>query len=747
MVPRPSRTRSNARRARRGGFQGKLRPPEGLESRQLLNADPVLLADAFEVQQNSVWQDLDLLANDEFPDDYTGSRLIGAVSYGSEGGAIRIIDGGQRVSYSPAPDFTGSESFSYFVSGITQTVVVSVVAPLTDDYYEILPGPESHVLDVSANDTYWDDYDGLRQITSISHSDLGGEVEIAPDGRSLIYTPPELEFGKDQIIYVVDGRYPARVTIEIPDPLESDRFEMLEDAGPTTLDVLANDPFWVNYEGTRTITRLLPGENNTGTIAISADGRSISYTPAPDFYGAESFRYVVDESYEASVTVRVHHPVQDDFLRVDENSTAYEIFVLGNDYYFNFDHEMVRVVESITSVGPTDAGGVVTISADGRTLKYTPPENYVGTDTFTYIADGKYTARVRMNVERPVRDDWFDVYQNHVGIRLDVLTNDFLGNGYAGPRQITSVSATEAGGEISIAPDGKSIVYTPVAEYVGSDAFTYIVDGDLEASVFLDVRPIQVSHSKHLCVMPDSLVFAFDPISGTEAFGPYYPGARAITSVTQPEAGGEVRIVDGHRLELTVDIARSYVFEATVDGRYPVHVRVDVGHHLTNDHSVVDQNSAENSIDVLANDFTTRYCDGHRVTYNGSKMITSVSETAEGGQIAIAPDGKSIIYTPPADFSGTDTFTYIVDGHMEATGSIEVIRRVRDDVYRVDPDSTPTDLPLLANDGFGTDYFGAREITRVGTPEHGGQIAIAADGKSISYTPVPGFVGTDTFLY
>src|SRR5687767_15341895 len=41
------------------------------------------------------------------------------------------------------------------------------------------------------------------------------------------------------------------------------------------------------------------------------------------------------------------------------------------------------------------------------------------------------------------------------------LANDFLGNGYLGPRLITSAGPTEHGGSLSIGGGGQWLVYTP----------------------------------------------------------------------------------------------------------------------------------------------------------------------------------------------------------------------------------------------------------------------------------------------
>jgi len=248
---------------------------ERLESRYVLDAAVVTLVDdLFEVHQNGLPDALDVLANDRFASDYSGPREITSASYGSEGGSLAIAADGKRILYAPPADFSGTETFLYVVDNqYTATVQVSVGAPLAFDEYTIPPDGNQRPLDVMANDAFWPDYDGPQQITSVSVSSAGGTVEIDQDRQSLRYTPPDGAFGQDGFIYIVDGIYPARVTIWIPETLEPDRFEIVQNT-PETLHVLANDPFWPGYPGPRRITHVT-GTQLEGTVQIASDAHAL----------------------------------------------------------------------------------------------------------------------------------------------------------------------------------------------------------------------------------------------------------------------------------------------------------------------------------------------------------------------------------------------------------------------------------------------------------------------------------------
>ncbi len=89
------------------------------------------------------------------------------------------------------------------------------------------------------------------------------------------------------------------------------------------------------------------------------------------------------------------------------------------------------------------------------------------------------------------------------------------------------------------------------------------------------------------------------------------------------------------------------------------------------DTATVLEDSTDNAIDVLGND---------ELMGQGPLMITSVSSpSSQGGTTSIS--GNQVLYTPAADFQGTDTFTYTTedgDGNVSAA----VVRVTVDECQR-----------------------------------------------------------------
>ncbi len=706
-----------------------------------------LADDRFEVYQNADALSLDVLDNDAFPVDYPGLREITSVSYGSEGGRVEIGDGADSIRYVPPADFDGDETFVYYVDNqLSATVTVEVLPLLADDSYSFPPDGDARVLGVLGNDPFWPGYGGEGRITAVSETALGAEVEIAADGKSLVYTPSLYMAGKDTFVYVVDDLYPADVQVIIINPVGNDSYPgLVQSSENNLLDVLADDHFWPGYAGARMITHVSEPSRG-GTVTIAADGQTLSYTPEPDRAGYESFQYVVDGLYEAHVSVQVHRPVRDNRVELDRGSVEFPIDVTDNDWfsYRVNNQRIVRdVVDRVTSVGETAEGGTVEIMPGGQEILYSAPPDFEGLDSFEYIADGKYRATVRVDVTRPVRYDYFGqhVYEDTVNNSLDVLANDFLGNGYQGSRTITAVGETTDGGTVSIAAGGSRLIYTPPEGFRGNDHFTYTVADDLTAEVTVRMLPLTTRDSYRYEPYPAPAGHTLYVLAN-DHFGGNYPGAGRITSVGETANGGLVTIEgNGQWLRFVSAEGGSDSFTYTVDGKYTENVSVYFYNYLRGDDFPVDQNSNKNVLYPLTNDFRGS------VYYSGPRQITSVGTPEQGGTVSISEDGKSVIYTPAADFAGTDRFTYTVDGMMRQTVEVPVVRRVRDDVYRVEPDSAGSALTVLVNDMFGANYTGAGRITGVTATDAGAAVAVASDGGSIQYTPPAGFSGEDTFGY
>ena len=180
------------------------------------------------------------------------------------------------------------------------------------------------------------------------------------------------------------------------------------------------------------------------------------------------------EDYLVNIVATLDLAVNDRFS-VTRNSVLNALDVLAND--FSLPGEQLE----IASTSGSTAGGVVQISVNNQIL-YTPPAGFIGQDTFTYTmrnaAGETDTASVTVDVKLffadPIAvDDSYDLAVNAIDLPLNVLANDI--EGQAGALTIIMVTQPNAGGQITISSGGKSLRYTPVRGFNGSESFTYTV--------------------------------------------------------------------------------------------------------------------------------------------------------------------------------------------------------------------------------------------------------------------------------
>ncbi|EID4329182.1 tandem-95 repeat protein, partial [Vibrio parahaemolyticus] len=165
------------------------------------------------------------------------------------------------------------------------------------------------------------------------------------------------------------------------------------------------------------------------------------------------------------------------------------IKVLGNDTF----EDDGKVVSLDTNNGP--ANGTVSVNPDGS-VTYTPNDNYVGKDTFTYVVTSggvSESTTVEVNVtpvnDAPVAKNDISTTQEDTAVTIDVLSNDTDVDG--DKLSIQSATVPEAQGKVEIV-DGK-LVFTPAENFNGQAEITYTVtDGELtdEAKVTVTVNPV-----------------------------------------------------------------------------------------------------------------------------------------------------------------------------------------------------------------------------------------------------------------
>ena len=158
--------------------------------------------------------------------------------------------------------------------------------------------------DLLADDT---DVDGDTLSLTAVGSASNGTVSIVESGDNagLIRFVPAADFnGTASFEYTVsDGALTdtGLVTITVnavnDAPVAVDDAKTLaEDAAATTINVLANDSTGPANESGQTLTITAVGTASHGTVAITNGGTDLTYTPAADYNGPDSFTYTITDN-------------------------------------------------------------------------------------------------------------------------------------------------------------------------------------------------------------------------------------------------------------------------------------------------------------------------------------------------------------------------------------------------------------------------------------------------------------------
>ncbi|HEX6047069.1 MAG TPA: DNA/RNA non-specific endonuclease [Pyrinomonadaceae bacterium] len=284
------------------------------------------------------WADLESFLRTLLPANevYIVAGPAGAGGSGDNGPANTIANGHVTV-----PAFTwkvamvlpnGDDDLSR-VSGATRTIAV------------IMPNSNSINSDWH---TYLTTVDAVEALTGYDFfanvpDAVENSIEAGIDGNN----PP----GTENQSATTDEDVPASITLNAASPLASPSFSY------TIVDGPANG-------------------------VVSGSGLNLTYTPAPNFHGADTFTFRVNDgsqdSNTSTVTVTIN-PVNDaptaDSQSVSTNSnTPVSVTLTGTDL------ETADLVFEVTS-GPTHGS----LSGTGANVTYTPAANYSGPDSFNFV--------------------------------------------------------------------------------------------------------------------------------------------------------------------------------------------------------------------------------------------------------------------------------------------------------------------------------------------------------------------------
>nr|WP_086376443.1 tandem-95 repeat protein [Vibrio parahaemolyticus] len=739
-----------------------------------VNDAPVAKDDIATTQEDTVVT-IDVLPNDT---DVDGDKLsIQSATVPEAQGKVEIVDG--KLVFTPAENFNGDAEITYTVTDgqLTDEAKVTVtVNPVNDAPTIKVDAVESITEDAVSTDTVvatltvrdTDTPEDQLTVSLENNSNgyfvlVGNEVKLTQAGVDAVNND-ELNL-KDLTISasVSDGVNP---TASDSDSLIVNRVndaptvenaiadqELSEDFATYTIDL--NDAF---KDSDSALNFSVSGNSN---VLVSIENGIATISPTADWNGSETLTFTATDPSGESISQTVNFTVAPVADIVADKATVVEdtptiIKVLGNDTF----EDDGKVVSLDTNNGP--ANGTVSVNPDGS-VTYTPNDNYVGKDTFTYIVTSggvSESTTVEVNVtpvnDAPVAKDDIATTQEDTAVTIDVLPNDTDVDG--DKLSIQSASVPEAQGKVEIV-DGK-LVFTPAENFNGHAEIIYTVtDGELtdEAKVTVTVNPVNDAPTIKVDAVESITEDAVntDTVVATLTVRDTDTSEDQLTVSLENNSNGYFVLV-GDEVKLTqagVDAVnndelnlKDLTISASVsDGVNPT--ANDSDSLIVN--RVNDAPTVENAIadQELSEDFATYTIDLNDA-FKDSDSALNFSVSGNSNVLVSIENGIATI-SPTADWNGSETLTFTATDPNGESVSQTVDFTVAP-VVDIEADSTNVveDTPTIIN-VLGNDTFEGKDKVVSLDAENGpknGTVIVNNDG-TVTYTPDDNYVGKDTFTY
>ena len=649
-----------------------------------------------------------------------------------------------NLTYTPTANYTGSDSIWFRANdGISNSAlaVVSITVSAVNDAPTAVAQSVSTIEDTAKNITLaGSDVDG----NALTFSIVAGPAHGALSGSqpNIIYTPAANYNGADSFTFKAnDGTVDsATVTVAInvtavndPPVTVPQNLAATEDiAKPITLSATDTDL------NTLTYTVVTPPAHG----ALTGTAPNLSYKPVADYFGSDSFTFKANDGTMDSpvTTVSIAVAAVNDAPVAAAQSVGTDRNVAKPVTLSGTDVDADPLTFSVVSQ-PTRG----TLSGIAPNLTYTPNNNVTGADSFTFKAnDGSVDsapATLSINIATGPNTPPVATAQD-VAVTEDTAQGITLA-GTDGDGDVLTFSVTTAPAHGTLSGTAPNLTYTPTANYSGSDSLWFRANDGTTNSA-LTVVSITVSAVNDAPVaVAQSLSAVEDTAKNLTLTGTDVDADALTFAVVASPAHGTL---SGAGANLTYTPTANYsgpdsfTFKAndgTVDSPIAtVALNVTAGNDLPTANSQV----------VLAMEDTAK-----AITVSGSDPENDVlvfSVVAAPTHGTISGSGANLTYTPTANYSGADSFTFKAnDGTGDSTPATVTI-----DVTAVN------DAPVASAQSIGTDRNVAKPVTLAGTDADNDTLTfnivaqptqgtLSGSAPNLTYTPNNNVTGNDSFSF
>ena len=754
-----------------------------------------------------------VIANDTDADGDPLAVKAGSISAPAHGTATLVATGDDagKILYTPNANYNGPDSFTYRatdggldsnIATVNVTVSGANDAPVTLDDEKTVAEDTGAAVNVLANDTDADRRPGRVKLAPMTQPATAPRP-VHGDGVGDLHPGRELQ--RSGLLHLPGNRWRpgsniATVNVTVseendkPDAVDDEK-TVAEDSGASTVNVLANDSKGPGNEGDQQLEVTEVTQPVHGTVAIAADGLSVTYTPDGNYNGPDSFTYRATDdgatagaddfkSDTATVNVTVSEvndtPVAEDDAASTDEDTAVSTDVITNDTDLDNTNAELSVDED--SISATN--GTATLAADGRTIAFTPAADknngnvgpagftvtYKATDGTLLSNQATLTISVTAVNDTPVAEDDAASTDEDTAVSTDVITNDTDLDNTNAELSVDEDSISATNGTATLAADGRTIAFTPAADKnngnVGPAGFTVTykaTDGTLlsnQATLTISVTAVNdtpVAEDDAASTDEDTAVSTDVITNDTDL-----DNTNAELSVDEDSIsatnGTATLAADGRTIAFTPAADKNngnvgpagftVTYKATDGTLLSNQATLTISVTAVNDTPVAEDDAASTDEDTaVSTDVITNDTDLDNT--NAELSVDEDSISATNGTATLAADGRTIAFTPAADKNNGNvgpagfTVTYkATDGTLlsnQATLTISVTAVndtpvAEDDAASTDED-TAVSTDVITNDTDLDNTNAELSVDEDSISATNGTATLAADGRTIAFTP------------
>jgi hypothetical protein len=516
----------------------------------------------------------------------------------------------------------------------------------------------------------------------------------------ITYQPAQNYFGTDQLTFIVDdGQGPSNtatvlITIEpVNDAPTAEALDLSLNEDTSKQQLLQGD----DIDGDELSFAIVQHPTH-GTVAFT--GNQVTYTPNANYHGLDSFTYLANdgmaESAPAQVDINVlpinDGPIADEQILETPEETAINIVLTGTD----IDGDSLAFL-----VTTEPQHGI--LSGIAPNLIYTPNADYNGSDSFQFqLNDGRSISNdamvnitVRPVNDAPVADNTFIQTDEDTAATVVLKAEDIDNTALT-----FTLKTPPSHGSAEI--QGNELVYTPNANYSGSDQLWFVAnDGEADsnlAKVDILVAPINDAPKvEDISLTMDNILIIDGQLLGSDIDSEGFN----YRLITQPQQGE--LIISGDTFTFSINqgfngqVTAQYVANDGEDDSLPATITINISQQQTQNvapvfttqpvkHALLGSDYQYQSAAFDANDdaltfsldagpagldidpvsgmvsWPTPIVGSHEVSI---RVADPAGESdSQVYTIQVLPDGKlppTIVSTPPWKIEQGETFVYDVD--------------------------------------------------------------------------------------